>query len=119
MPEPTHEERAGARVVREIPDRKSLQEQYRAESVQKSGDIVDSVDNLTTIVREGLGVGRPTGQRTAVPRGDHYSQSAPAAATPDPIVGAAVAAAMLAEAGRRARAAIARLRKKRDHSGSS
>jgi hypothetical protein len=118
MPLPTHEERAGERVVREIPDKRTLKEQYRVEGVQRSGDTVDSIDNMTTIVRRGLGVGRPTGQHTAAPQGEHYAETPPEAATSDPVVGMAAAAAVLAEAGRRARAATARLRKK-EHNGNT
>jgi hypothetical protein len=103
MPLPTHEERAGERVFRELPDRKSSGDQYRSEAVQKSGDVNDALNNLSNIVQEGVGVTRPTGQHALPPRGGYHAPNQPGPAAPDLVVGVAAGAAMIAEMFRAAR----------------
>jgi hypothetical protein len=115
---PTHNERAGARVYKETPDAKSSGEKYRDEGIRNFGKTADAAKNVTTMVREGMGSPRPTGQHTAAPRGDdYYAQKPPGAASTDPVVGAAAGAFMVAETIRAVRRARARRRKERDGNG--
>src|SRR5690242_6950377 len=112
MPEPTHEERAGARVYKETAARKTDRQQYREEAVRNAGDTADAIDNTYTEVQAGLGIVRPTGQHTGQPRGDYATQERPAAGSPDPFVGLAAGVAVIAEAARVARARAARRRRR-------
>lgn len=114
---PTHEERAGARVYKEAQNPKESSERYRAEAVRNFGKTGDAVKNVTTMVRDGMGSPRPTGQYTAAPRGDYYAQQPPGAASIDPVVGAAAGAFMVAETVRAVRRARARRKKERDGNG--
>jgi hypothetical protein len=82
--------------------------------VQKSGDVVDSVNNLAEIVQEGVGVTRPTGQQATTPRGGYAGPGQPGSGSPDLVVGLAAGVAMVAEA---VRAARKRARKKRERGG--
>jgi hypothetical protein len=114
---PTHEERPGARVYKETQEPKDSGDRYRAEGIRNFGKTSDAVKNVTTMVREGLGSPGPTGQHTAVPRGDYYAQQPPGAASTDPVVGAAAGAFMVAETVRAVRRARAKRKKEHDGNG--
>lgn len=114
---PAPEIRAGERVYREIPDRRSSQDQFRNEMVGRSDDAVDAVGNIYTIVRDGLGVTRPTGQHSAVPRGDYADPDQSGAGSPDPVVGLIAGVAMATEAARAARTRGRKRRAKKDGDG--
>lgn len=114
---PTHEERAGARVYKATQEPKDSGEKYRTEAIRNFGKTSDAVKNMTTMVREGMGSPRPTGQHTTVPRGDYYAQRPPGASSIDPVVGAAAGAFMVAETVRAVRRARAKRKKERDGNG--
>jgi hypothetical protein len=119
MPEPTHEERAGAQVYKATQDdNPSDRRKYRGAYVRKSGKVGDALNNITTVVQEGVGVTKPTGQHVVAPRGDYVNSAAHAGpAAPDLVMGVAGGVAMAAElvrAGRRARA-----KRKKEHDGNS
>jgi hypothetical protein len=95
-------------VYRETPDRRSDRAKYRNEAVHNAGDTADAVDNVYTIVRDGLGVVRPIGQHTETPRGGYSPQNQPSPGSSDPFVGLVAGAAMFAEAAR-----VVRERRKR------
>jgi hypothetical protein len=114
MPAPTYEERAGERSARELPDRRSRGQRYRANAVKETGDVADAVNNLADIVHAGVGASRPSGQRVGTSAGDYYrpDQSGPGA--PDLALGIAAGAAVFAEAVRVTRDWLRRKRHRGD-----
>jgi hypothetical protein len=116
MPEPTHEERAGAQVYKATQDdNPSDRRKYRGAYVRKSGKVGDALNNITTIVQEGVGAAKPTGQHVVAPRGEYVNPTAQTGpATPDLIMGVAGGVVMAAEAVRAGRRARAKRKKERD-----
>lgn len=115
MPEPTHEERAGARVYKatsepDLTDRK----QYRGELARNSGEVQDATNNAIDLVEAGARV-RPTGQHTEVPRTQYDKPDRPDAGLPDLVFSVVASVTVVAEVVGRARE---RRRKRREHDGS-
>jgi hypothetical protein len=118
MPEPTHEERAGARAHKATQDDDPTdRRKYRRAYVRKSGKVGDAVNNISTMVQEGIGVTKPTGQHALEPRGDQATQAGqPGPAVPDLAMGLAAGVAVVAEGFRMARN---RRRKRRRRRGNT
>jgi hypothetical protein len=113
---PTHEERAGAQVHRATKDDSpSDRRRYRGALYRQAGKVDDTLTNMSTIVREGLHVTRPTGQNTVARQGPQLGPThQTGAAVPDLVVGVTGGLAMIAEVIRAGRRARARSRKGHD-----
>jgi hypothetical protein len=115
MPLPTHEERAGERVYREIPDSKSDDDQYLDEAVGNAPDTADATANIASIVRAGVNPVPATGQHVEVPRGGEYvTGDQPESGVADIATGFLAALAVVAQAKRKLRT---RPQRKRDDDG--
>lgn len=98
-------------------DNPTDRKKYRGAYVRQSGKVDGALRNITTIVQEGVGSPKPTGQHVAAPGGgDFVRPTAPTgAAAPDLVMGVAGSVAMAVEFVRAARRA--RARRKREHDG--
>jgi hypothetical protein len=116
---PAPSERAGARVHKATQDDSpSDRRRYRGALYRQSGKFDDAVNNVTTIVEDGVGVIRPTGQHVVAPEGDYAAPAGHSgAATPDLVVGVASGVAMIVEAVRAGRRARAKRRREHDANG--
>lgn len=96
MPLPTHEERAGYRVVNEEPENETAWANFRKRNVRSSGDVQDAVTNAMQNLEAGWNV-RPTGQYVCTPTGPAVEPAPQAAAWSDTMTGIVAAAAMVGE----------------------
>jgi hypothetical protein len=104
MPLPTHEERAGERTFREIPDSKSDDDQYLDEAINNAPDTADATANIASIVQAGVNPVRPTGQHVEAPRGGEYvTRDQPESGVGDLATGFVAVAAVVAHAKRQLR----------------